>query len=227
MLLDELFRLHEHAAGAAAGFVDATPVRLQHLNQQPDDGAGCVEFAAALAFRAGKAAQEILMDPPENISRAVGLLDHSDSAHKVDRFAEHDLVQRRAGVILGQHALERGVPGLDRQHGVVDVLADSRQFGPGSQVRPAGLPRNPEDVLGEVLFRVLGVSRFLLQKLGPLCLGGVGDVLEKDQAERDMLVVRRLHVAAELVCRGPELRLEPETGTSVVYLLRHGALTRL
>ena len=35
-------------------------------------------------------------------------------------------------------------------------------------------------------------------------------MLEEDQAERDVLVVRRLHVAAQLVCGLEQLRLEAE-----------------
>ena len=34
---------------------------------------------------------------------------------------------------------------------------------------------------------------------GVLGLEAVGNVLQEDQAERDVLIVRRLHVAAELV----------------------------
>ena len=65
MLFDELLGLHEHAAGAAAGVIDAALVGFQHLYKQPDDGAGRVKFAAALALGAGEAAEEIFIDPPE------------------------------------------------------------------------------------------------------------------------------------------------------------------
>ena len=131
VLLDELLGLDEHAAGAAAGVVDAALVGLQHLDQQPDDGAGRVEFAAALALGPGEAAEEILVDPPEDVAGAVGLLGHADPTHKVDQFAEHDLVERRAGVVLGQDTFERGIASLDRQHGVVDVLTDRGLLRPG------------------------------------------------------------------------------------------------
>ena len=90
VFLDELLGLDEHAAGAAAGVIDAALVGLQHLDQQPDDGAGRVELAAALALGAGEAAEEVLIDPSENVAGAVGLLGHADPAHKVNQLAEHD-----------------------------------------------------------------------------------------------------------------------------------------
>ena len=158
MLLDELLGLDEHAAGAGAGVIDAALVGLQHLDQQPDDRAGGVEFAAALALGSGKAAEEVLIDPPENVAGAVGLLGHADPAHKVDELAEHDLVERRAGVVLGQDASKRGIASLDRQHGLVDVFSDGRLLGLGLKMRPASRLRDPADIFGEVLLRVLRVG---------------------------------------------------------------------
>jgi hypothetical protein len=72
---------------------------------------------------------------------------------------EHDLVERRAGVVLGQHALERLVVLLDRAHGVVDELADR----PGCLALALRCDQRasfgyPEDVVGEVLVRVLRVG---------------------------------------------------------------------
>lgn len=43
---------------------------------------------------------------PQRVLGAVGLIIHADGGEQVDQFAEHDLVQRRAGVLLGRHALE-------------------------------------------------------------------------------------------------------------------------
>ncbi len=51
---DELYRLDEHAGGAAARVVDPAPVRLQHLHQQPHHGAGRVELAALPALLQGE-----------------------------------------------------------------------------------------------------------------------------------------------------------------------------
>ena len=56
-------------------------------------------------------------------------------------------------------------------------------------------------------------------------LEGVGDVLQEDQPEHDVLVLGGVHVAAELVGRRPELLLEAELGTAVrlLALLAHHA----
>ena len=88
------------------------------------------------------------------------------------------------------------------------------------KMRPARLLRHPEHVLGEVFVRVLGGVRVLGQQRGALRLEGVGDVLEEDQAERDVLVVRRLEVLAQLVGGEEQLRLEAEVGP-ILLLPRH------
>ena len=46
----------------------------------------------------------------------------------------------------------------------------------------------------------------------------VGDVLEEDQAEDDVFVLGRVHVVAQGVDGGPELRLEAEVGSGLVGL---------
>ena len=60
------------------------------------------------------------------------------------------------------------------------------------------------------------IGEVLGQQRRALGLEGVGDVFEEDQAERDVLVVRGLHVAAQLVGRGPELGLEAEVSAAAV-----------
>ena len=67
-------RLHEHAAGAAAGVVDAALVRREHLDQHADDAAGRVELAALLALGAGELAEEVLVDAAEDVLGAARLV---------------------------------------------------------------------------------------------------------------------------------------------------------
>jgi len=127
------------------------------------------------------------------------LVAQTDVADQVDELAEPLLVEAGVGIVLWQHALERGVVAFDGEHGVVHDLADSRLFGIGLQVRPAGFLRHPEDVDRPVLVRVFRVGPmcpFGLE-LGVLLLEGVGDVLEEDQAQDDVLVLGRVHVGAE------------------------------
>ena len=47
-------------------------------------------------------------------------------------------------------------------------------------MRPAGLLRDPEDIFGEVLLRILRVGQFLREQLRPLRLKSIRDVFEED-----------------------------------------------
>ncbi len=67
--LNELLALHEHAARAAAGVVDAALVRGQHLDQQAHHAARRVELAALLALGAGELAEEVFVDAAEDVLR--------------------------------------------------------------------------------------------------------------------------------------------------------------
>ena len=68
---------------------------------------------------------------------------------------------------------------------------------------PAGLLGHPEDVSSGVLVTVLGIGVFLLLQFRVAFFKGVGNVLEKDQPENDVFVLGSVHVAAQLVRRGP------------------------
>jgi hypothetical protein len=122
------------------------------------------------------------------------------------------LVEARVGVVLGQHALERGVVTLDGKHGVVNDLADGRLLGIGFEMGPARLLGHPKYVNGPVLVRVfrvssLGAVRF---ELGVLFFEGVGDVFQENQTEHDVLVLGGVHVGAQRVGGTPELGFETE-----------------
>ena len=63
-----------------------------------------------------------------SLERSAGAAE-ADVADEVDELAEALLVEAGAGVVLGQHALERRVVALDGDHRVVDELADRRLLG--------------------------------------------------------------------------------------------------
>ena len=136
--------------------------------------------------------------------------------------AEALLVEGGAGVLLGEHVLERLVVPLDGGHGVVDQLPDGGLLGLRLQVRPARLRRHPEDALRAVLVGVLGVGPLVLLrlKLRVGLLEGIGDVLEEDQPEDDVLVLGRVHAPAEGVGHPPQLSLV--AGGSAVGVLGGG-----
>jgi len=52
--LDELFRLNKHAAGTAAGVIDAAFIRRKHFDKQAHDTTRRIELAALLTLGAGE-----------------------------------------------------------------------------------------------------------------------------------------------------------------------------
>src|SRR5438445_9793495 len=70
MGFDEFFRLHKHAAGTAAGVVNAAFVGSEHLDEEAHDALRCVELAAFLAFGAGELAEEIFVYATKDVFRA-------------------------------------------------------------------------------------------------------------------------------------------------------------
>ena len=206
---DEVHRLHEHARRAAAGVVDASAVGLQHLHQQPDDGARGVELAALPSLQKGELPQEVLVDPAQHIGGPrLGPAD-LDVADEVDDLPQPLLVQRLPGVVRGQHIPQRRVLPLHGGHGRVHGLADGGLARVGLDVGPASIGGHPEDVLGAVLVRVLRVGALVTfgLQLGVGLLEGVGDVLEEDQAQDDVLVLGGVHAAAQGVGHPPQIGL--------------------
>jgi hypothetical protein len=67
MLGDEARRGDEHAARTARGVEDAPVIRLDDFGEEPDDAAGGVKFAAALALAHGELAEEVFVDAPEGV----------------------------------------------------------------------------------------------------------------------------------------------------------------
>jgi hypothetical protein len=95
-----------------------------------------------------------------------------------------------------------------------DEPADARLARLRLEMRPARFGRHPEDVLRAVFVRVLRVRtlRAFGFELRVLLLEGVGDVLEKDEAEDNVLVFGRVHAAAQRVGHFPEFGLVADGG---------------
>jgi hypothetical protein len=68
---DEAFALHEEATGAVARVIDAAFVGGDHLDQDFVHALRGVKLAASFAFGAGELAEEVFVDAPEDIFRAV------------------------------------------------------------------------------------------------------------------------------------------------------------
>jgi DNA replication protein DnaC len=105
-----------------------------------------------------------------------------------------------------QLQLPAEVSGMNRQEfpeptrvtQLLGELPDAGLFGVRLELLPARLLRNPEDALAAVLVGVFGVRPLVLlrQQHSPPFLERIGDVLQEDEAEDDVLVLRRVHVAA-------------------------------
>jgi len=149
---------------------------------------------------------------------------HADVGEQHDQIADHGLVELRAAVVFRKHALERGFVGfLDRLHRRIDQAANvdlaflaSRRIGDlhiagagiGLEIRPPCQRRHPEHARGEVFFRVFRVRKLFSFQPGMLDVKSIRNVLQEDQPKRDMLVFRRLKIAAQLVGGLEQLRLE-------------------
>nr|WP_309381426.1 hypothetical protein [Cerasicoccus frondis] len=127
----------------------------------------------------------------------------SDGADEIDQLAEAVLVQRGAGVVLGQDAFKARILALDGNHGVVGDLTEGRLFGIGLQVGPAGVGGDSEDVFGLVFVFILGVGPLVFtiasDELGAMLLESVVSVFEEDKTEHDVLVFSGIQVRSELV----------------------------
>ena len=92
-------------------------------------------------------------------------------------------------------------------------------------MRPAGFRRHPEDVLGGVLVPVIGgVLAELGQHRGAAFLERVGDVLQEDQSEHDVLDLGGVHRAAQGISHRPQLGLMSGRGAAVRFRLRTALL---
>jgi hypothetical protein len=211
MRLDEALRLHEHTARATARVVDAALERLQHLDQHAHDRTRCVELAAALTLSDRELAEEILVDAAEHVLTMVLVLER-EVGEQLDDLAEPDLIGLRPGIVLGQHAFEARVFGFEQQHRLVEQLADGR-LDAGSVLLDESPPRpvgHPEDVVADIKITLVDERRLLGigERAGAPLLETVRDVFQENEAERDVFVLRSVHIAAQFVSRGPQRRLK-------------------
>ena len=130
---------------------------------------------------------------------------------------------------LVEDALELGVLDLDQRQRVVDALADVGLLGGGTQRFPACGPGHPEDIDLAVVVAVFQLRLDDISQQGRRAAGqevlvgrigeafrqlvafgteGVGDVLDEDEAEHQVLVLGGVHVGAQLVGGGPERLLD-------------------
>lgn len=219
MAFDEVRGLYEHAAAAAARIVHSPVVGFDDFDQRLHDARGCVELAGVLALRFGEFGQTIFVGASEDVA-AIALFGHLHVGEQVHDFAQTSLVELLACEVLRQDALELVVLGLDLAHGLVDGLADLGRVRGRCDGLPAGALGNEEDVLTRVFVAVLLEALSLLNEFLVFLVELVGDVLQEDEAEHDVLVFGSVDVAAQLVGSAPDLFLEADLG-GIVLLLCH------
>lgn len=185
-----------------------------------DDATGRVELAALLPFGTGELREEVFVDAAQDVFGAVLTVARADGANQIDQFTKPLLVEHRPGVLLGQHALEAGVVAFDRIHRPIDQLADVWLLGLGLQEVPAGLGRNPEDTDRTVFVRVFrgGPFALLVGELRVHLGERVGNILQEDQPQHNVLVLGCVQVVAELVGGKPERLLEAKIRPIAVRL---------
>jgi len=114
-----------------------------------------------------------------------------------------------AGVVAWQFALEVWVVALDGEDGIVDQGGDVRPRGLVLEVLPARLGRHPEHPLGGVLvaafqqaFQLRAGDAVGFQfglELVPARGERIGDVLQEQQAEYDVLVFSGIDLATQCI----------------------------
>ena len=181
MVLHKLHGLHEHAAGTAAGVVNLTLVRLNHLGNQVYDTLGGIELALALTFSQRKLAQKILIDPANNVLLFV--LDGVDIVDGVDQGSQLADIQVKTGeIVVRQRALEGLVVFLHREKGGVNLDGNIILLGVFLDVAPAGFLRQVEDILHGVKLHNVDVFLFaFVNQLLPTLFKLVTGKFEKNQ----------------------------------------------
>ncbi len=124
MFCDEFFRLHEHAARAAAGIEHPAFVGFQHRHQQFHNAARRIELPALLAFGQREFAEEIFEHMAQHIGAARFGIAQRDIAHQINQPAQAGGVEVLPREHLGQHALERGIFLFDGIHRLIDNSTD-------------------------------------------------------------------------------------------------------
>src|SRR5690606_29808806 len=106
--------------------------------------AGRVELAAQLAFGGCELAEEVLVDPAEDVLGPRLLVAEADAGDQVNELPEALGGNATPGVVTGQDVLEAGVGFLDLEHRIVNPLGDVGCLGLGLKLAPAGRLGHPE-----------------------------------------------------------------------------------
>lgn len=211
MVLNKLDALHEHAAGTAAGVIDAFAfARLEDAHDGFHDTCGGVEFAALDAFVASELCDAVFVGATEQILARLGVA-HVHVAEHIDHVAEHAFVEVGGRIILGKHAFERLVVLLDFDHCLVENLADFRSVGGFRDFGPAGILRNKEDVFAHVFVKVFFEAFAFGDELVVAFFECGGNVAQENEPGENFAVFRCRNVPPQFACCVPNLLFKAES----------------
>jgi len=132
-------------------------------------------------------------------------------------------VERGSSIVFRQDSFQARVVALDGNHRVIDNLPDGRLFRVILEIVPSRSGRHPEDIFGAVLIGIFGICACLVgfasYELRAMLFEAVGNIFEEDQAKNNVLVFRRIHVAAELISSEPKLSFEANVGRIIGRVL--------
>lgn len=211
VVLDKLDALHEHAAGTAAGVIDAFAfARLEDFDDGFHDACGGVEFAALDAFVACELRDAVFVGATEQILACLGVA-HVHVAEHIDHIAEYTLIEVGGCVILGEYALERLVVLLDFDHRLIENLADFGSMGGFRNFGPAGVLRNKEDVFAHVFVKVF-FETFTFGNEFVVAFFECGrNVAQENEPGENFAVIRRGDVPPEFAGGVPDLLFKAES----------------
>jgi hypothetical protein len=129
---DEPGGVDEHPSRPAGGVVDLAVERLDHVDDQPDDGLRREELAATPPFVLGEFGQEVLVDEAERVAGHQPR-ERREEADKLDQDALLELL-----VSTWEHPAKTRVRRLDRVHREVDVGSEVFALGKVHEPRQAG-----------------------------------------------------------------------------------------
>ena len=211
VVLNKLDALHEHAAGTAAGVIDALAfARFEDAHDGFHDTCRGVEFATLDAFVTRELRDAVFVGATEQILACLGVA-HVHVAEHIHHVAEHALIEVGGRVVLGKYAFERLVVLLNFDHRLVKNLAYFGSVGGFRDFGPAGILRNKEDVFAHVFVEVFFEAFAFGDEFVVTFFECGRDVAQEDEPGENFAVVRCGDVPPEFAGGVPDLLFKAES----------------
>ena len=210
LVLNEVARLHEHAARAAGGIEDDAVVGLDDVDDGLDYRWRREELAVVVCALLRELRQEVLVDAPEHVARG--------RAQRLGIEGPHHLFQDivfKAFVLLRKLARERreamfyGFHGGGHRGAEIAVLRQSEKNVIARLFRQHQRAAPREIGLDQRAFRHLAGGPVVFDRPHRLVVA-VGGMPQEDQAQdgQEVFVRREIGIGAQVICDFPEVRLK-------------------